>query len=131
MTSSVRCTWCNQNTTVKDDDFPGLCGACIKFAQAKLDLLEEGEELLPGELKALCRMDYDEDCQRLMDDRIKRVSEEIQQTWTEYQKKSRCVFEDTGVLLPQNISLMGKGELALLTSYIRNQNMANYGTKKS
>jgi hypothetical protein len=130
MTSSVRCEWCNQNTTVKDDDFPGLCGACIKFAQAKLDLLEEGEELLPGELKALCRMDYDEASQRIMDERIKRVSEEIKATWSDNQAKSRCVYESCGVLLPKNISLLGKGERGLLTNYIKNQNMANYGTNK-
>ena len=89
----TRCDWCSQQVQSPDEEYPGLCGQCVKHANAKLELLEPGEELTPEELKALCRMDYDEESQAIMDEFIRRQCEQIQAGWSENMEESRRVIK--------------------------------------
>lgn len=110
-----RCDWCSQQIQSPDDLFPGLCGQCVKHANSKLELCQPGEELSPEELKALCRMDYDEDSQAIMDDFIKKQCEAIQAGWSENTEESRRAIKKKRMPLPKMFASLDRARFRSLS----------------
>lgn len=88
------CKWC-ERAIKKLSQFDGVCDFCHDQYIAKRDHVSKNPDMpkddaTEEELWALMNLNTKEG-QRIMDARIKRVSEQIQETWTTHQSAERVV----------------------------------------
>lgn len=88
------CKWC-ERAIKKLPKFDGVCNFCYDQYIAKRDHVSKDPDMpkddtTEEELWALMNLNKAEG-QRIMDARIKRVSEQIQETWTTHQSAERVV----------------------------------------
>ena len=95
---TTKCTWCNRayHYVSKHDK---LCNQCFAKYVEKREFIDQQKGLPPDdtteeEIWAMC-FPNDPRAQEIMDARIKRVTQQIQDNWTEEQRLSRAVQKKT------------------------------------
>ena len=112
------CTWCSKDIVpgVKRLD---LCLGCNKAYSLKKQYKDLERFNFPHddpgdvEYKALCHMNTNSLCQDVMEDRIRRMTAELQAGWTNNQEERRSVYKkkDTYPLLRYKSSVTRRGVL--------------------
>lgn len=77
--ATIHCKGCGDTRRNFTKDHPDLCGQCSKALKKKSEYAQEIEHLPPEsgsehESLALVCCDFDKDAQRIVDERIKRVT---------------------------------------------------------
>ena len=103
--TTVRCKGCGDIRRDFTKDHPDLCGMCSKDFEKKSEYAQELDHLplesgSERETLALVCCDYDEEAQRIVDERIKRVTEEIQGNWSDAMREKRATSKKKSYVLP-------------------------------
>ena len=91
------CKACGTRRRDFDRDDPTLCGRCTDDLVVKRDHSSDSRFGLPDdkvseeELRALICLNVNPEAQEIMDERIKRMTREIQDSWTDAQREKRSV----------------------------------------
>tara|TARA_R100000458_G_C8145775_1_gene155254 strand:- start:14 stop:376 length:363 start_codon:yes stop_codon:yes gene_type:complete len=93
--TTIRCKGCGDIRRNFTKDHSDLCGMCSKDFEKKIQYAQDHEHLPPEsgsehETFALVCCDFDKDAQRIVDERIKRVTEEIQNNWSDEMREKRA-----------------------------------------
>jgi len=92
-----KCQWCKK-ATVESSPYPDVCELChSRFIEKKqfVSPMDVDEETSEAELRALASP-YGDEAEAILDARIKRMTQEIQDSWTPEQAASRRVQKKTG-----------------------------------
>lgn len=90
------CSWCKRSM-MESSPFPDVCELCHSRYVEKKDFvspLEKYEDTPEEELRALA-CPFGDEAEAIINARIKRVTEEIQDSWTPDQMESRRVQKKT------------------------------------
>ncbi len=88
----MKCQWCKK-ATMQSSPFPNVCELChSRYIEKKnfVSPMEVDEETSEAELRALASP-YGDEAEAILDARIKRMTQEIQDSWTPEQAASRRV----------------------------------------
>ena len=115
-----KCKWCNISHVHKQvKGFRGVCSKCLKYRQNKVDYKQPEGYPLPDDnpsdevLRALVVMDYCDDAQKVMDERIARMKDEIQDCWTEKVRERRAVSKKNNGSIVPTFSSSGRAKFRL------------------
>ena len=103
--ATIRCKGCGDTRRNFTKDHPDLCGQCSKDFEKKSEYAQELGHLPPEsgserESLALVCCDFDKDAQRIVSERIKRVTEEIQGNWSDAMREKRATSKKNSYALP-------------------------------
>ena len=103
--ATIHCKGCGDTRRNFTKDHPDLCGQCSKDLEKKTQYAKEEQHLPPEsgsehETFALVCCDFDKDAQQIIDERIKRVTAEIQSNWTTEMREKRSTSKKKSYALP-------------------------------
>lgn len=98
--STDRCDWCESHILTPNTENPQLCGHCNRVRHSKSIYetpkqfgLPPDEGTSEDEYMALVLMDTSTAAQEIMDVRILRVKEQIQDTWNDLTRERRSMYK--------------------------------------
>lgn len=124
-----KCKWCKISHVHKQvKGFHGVCSKCLKYRQNKVDYKKPDGYPLPDDenvsnevLRALVVMDYCDEAQKVMDQRIAKMTSEIQDCWTEKVRERRAVSKKNNGSIVPSFSSSGRAKFRLYEPTVQNR----------